>query len=75
MNVKRINNFIAKIYKNIFYLGLVFIITVTHYACEDDAILEPNLSDEDYYGSSYGALIDDNKKQKIYLSKKNPFIF
>ena len=70
-----IHNFIEKIYKNIFYLGLICIIMVTHYACEDDAILDPNLSDEDYYGSSYGTLIDNNKKQKIYLSKKNPFIF
>ncbi len=62
-------------YKKILYLSLIVIIAITHYACEDDAILEPNPSNEDYYGSSYGSLIDEYKKQKFYLSKKNPFIF
>ena len=63
------------ILKKILYIFLFMIITISHYACEDDPILAPNTSDDDYYGGSYGLIIDDNKNQKSYITKKNPFIF
>ena len=60
-------------YKKILYLSLIVIIAITHYACEDDPILEPNPSDEDYYGYyNYGELIN---KQKFDSSTRNPLIF
>ena len=58
----------------VLYLGLILIISTAHYACEDDAILEPGTNEEDYYGYNYGSIINPLKFIKNPI-KKNPFIF
>lgn len=65
--IKSQNNF-----RKLLYISFTIILTITHYACEDDPILEPNSSDEEYYGSSYGTLID---KERFNSTIENPLIF
>lgn len=72
IDIEILTQYIAR---KILYFSLFLILTISIYSCEDDPILAPNTSDDDYYGGSYGGIIDENKNQKIYLMKKNPFIF
>tara|TARA_B100001113_G_C21027526_1_gene586448 strand:- start:290 stop:478 length:189 start_codon:yes stop_codon:yes gene_type:complete len=58
----------------VLYLGLILIISTAHYACEDDAILEPGTNEEDYYGYNYGSIISPPKLPNKPI-KKNPLIF
>ena len=68
-----LNKDLKNTFKKLSFISFILIITVTHYSCEDDPILEPNSSDEDYYGYyNYGELIN---KQKFDSSTRNPLIF
>tara|TARA_Y100000768_G_C23842537_1_gene616872 strand:+ start:201 stop:407 length:207 start_codon:yes stop_codon:yes gene_type:complete len=67
-----INKDLKNNFKKLLFISFIFIITITHYSCEDDPILEPNSTDEEYYGSSYGGLINN---QKFNSSAQNPLIF